>query len=280
MPEVWRIPPFSHGPKSDPFIVKNNADLIMATWQLGHVRGRVLDATWGYGKWWPRLVAESAVHPGIAGPITQIIGMDKLASKIPPGGVRGDFRRPPFRPGSITTIFYDPAYKLNGSSDKDVGGADEPYGADEEKDWQLRMAEVVDGVASFEVCPECGSDDSNRCPYDCDHCGDQCDRCNGGEWGIWPKIHGLAPLLEPLGKLLVKCQDQVARNHIRWQTDEVTKRAEAAGLTKVDRLDFPRVPRTQRSQVHARQNVSSLLVFQRPKPKRYRRYSELKRKTA
>jgi hypothetical protein len=270
MPEVWRVPPYAHGPKSDPFIYRDNEGMIAAAHRLGHVRGRVLDATWGYGLWWCRL--------DLMDQVSSIIAMDKLRHKVPKpgdyffisGGVQADFRRPPFRLGSMETIFYDADYKLNGTSDKEVNGPDERYGADEEKGWEERMADLLDGVANFEPCSECGSPEEH-CPYDCDTCGDVCSRCNGSEWGVWPKVHGLAPLLAPGGKLLVKCMDQVARYKIRWQTDEVTKRAEAAGLVKVDRLDLPGVPRAQpkgRNQRHARQNVSALLVFQRPVPPR------------
>jgi hypothetical protein len=50
-----------------------------------------------------------------------------------------------------------------------------------------------------------------------------------------------------------------------WQTDMVTRRAEDAGLTKVDALLFMshRPQPEGRSQQHARRNYSTLLVFSR-----------------
>lgn len=67
------------------------------------------------------------------------------------------------------------------------------------------------------------------------------------------------------GYLLVKCQDQVCSGKKRWQTDAITHRAERWGLGKVDRLDIMsyRPQPEGRSQRHARQCSSQLLVFKR-----------------
>lgn len=65
------------------------------------------------------------------------------------------------------------------------------------------------------------------------------------------------------GYLLVKCMDQVVSGKVVWQTDHVTRAAMAAGMKKVDRLDFLVNPREQphSRQIHARRNYSSLLIF-------------------
>ena len=80
-------------------------------------------------------------------------------------------------------------------------------------------------------------------------------------------LDGVAECARVLGDgyLLVKCQDQVCSGKKRWQTDEVTKRAEAHGLGKVDRFDILsyRPQPEGRSQKHARQASSQLLVFKR-----------------
>lgn len=67
------------------------------------------------------------------------------------------------------------------------------------------------------------------------------------------------------GYLLVKCQDQVCSGKVRWQTDVLTDAAGICGLGKVDRLDLLsyRPQPGGRSQVHARRNSSTLLVFKR-----------------
>lgn len=65
--------------------------------------------------------------------------------------------------------------------------------------------------------------------------------------------------------VLVKCQDQVSSGKIRWQTDEVTRVADACGFEKIDRLDFlsHRSQPSGRRQVHAHRCSSQLLVFSR-----------------
>lgn len=67
------------------------------------------------------------------------------------------------------------------------------------------------------------------------------------------------------GFLLVKCMDQVEGGKVRWQTDLVTEKAKACGLGKVDRFDIAsyRPQPSGRSQIHARRNASTLLVFKR-----------------
>jgi len=70
-------------------------------------------------------------------------------------------------------------------------------------------------------------------------------------------------VLKPGGHLLAKCQDQVCSGAKRWQTDILTARAAELGHCKIDRFDFLRPPRPQRSQVHAHSNYSTLLVFRK-----------------
>lgn len=67
------------------------------------------------------------------------------------------------------------------------------------------------------------------------------------------------------GFLLWKCQDQVNGGHVRWQTDMATVHAAELGLTKVDAFLMlgGRAQPDGRRQVHARRNLSTLLIFQR-----------------
>jgi hypothetical protein len=65
-------------------------------------------------------------------------------------------------------------------------------------------------------------------------------------------------------RLLVKCQDQVVSGNVVWQTDDVTMLLDAYGFRKIDRFNFIYTPRPQEGrQVHARNNTSQLLVFER-----------------
>jgi hypothetical protein len=221
--KVQRFAPYSH-----------NGRLIEAAHRLGHVRGLVLDATFGKGTWWRS--AEYLTE------VTGIVGADLMAHKarrarafigpeVKPGewihasGVQADFRLTPFRPRSFQTVFFDPRYKLNGTPTPDEDGPDERYGADDPKPWQEIRAEMVDGITA------------------------------------------LAELVALGGRLLAKCQNQVCSKRVRFQTDWLTDAAEAAGLEKVDQLDYEIVPRTQpegRTQNNAESNYSTLLIFGRP----------------
>lgn len=224
----------------------HNGQLIEAAHKLGHVRGLVLDATFGKGTWWR--------CAGQLTEVTGIIGMDLIPHKArralsligpeaEPGewlrasAVQADFRRAPFRPRSIRTVFYDPRYKLNGTPTEDEDGPDERYGADDPKPWREIMAEMGDGLAHIAE----------------------------GRDGMAIE-YGLAGLVAPGGRLLAKCQNQVCSGRVRFQSDLLTKRAELAGLEKVDQLDYE-VHRSQpegRRQKNAESNYSTLLIFGRP----------------
>lgn len=74
-----------------------------------------------------------------------------------------------------------------------------------------------------------------------------------------------ARVLKTGGRLLLKCQDQVCSGQVRWQTDEFTAHAATVGLRKIDRLEYLayRPQPAGRSQIHARRNYSTLLVFEK-----------------
>lgn len=97
-------------------------------------------------------------------------------------------------------------------------------------------------------------------------------------------VDGVVPCAQAVdfkGYLLVKCQDQVCGGKVHWQTDWMTKAAEAMNLVKVDRFDMQskgreQPPRKRKDgkpsvQQHARRGGSTLLVFQKPRPKRMRK---------
>lgn len=201
---------------------RDNSELIRAAEQLGHIRGRVLDATYGGGVFW------NLIRP------PGLVSMDAFPSA--PVRVVGDFTHSPFRCRSFDTVVYDPPYKLNGTPDDDPDGSDRRYGVGDYTRWQDRMALIMVGVAD------------------------------------------LAPLVANQGRLLVKVMDQVCSGAMRFQTDDVRDVAVAAGLIKVERLDYLNDPRTQptggkeqpdgtvskvRQRKHADANYSSLLIFKR-----------------
>lgn len=74
-----------------------------------------------------------------------------------------------------------------------------------------------------------------------------------------------ARVVRPGGTVLVKCQDQVVSGRVRWQTQEIPRRAERHGLRLADQLFLGsyRPQPAGRRQVHARRNYSTMLVFVR-----------------
>jgi hypothetical protein len=72
---------------------------------------------------------------------------------------------------------------------------------------------------------------------------------------------------KPGGYILLKCQDQVCSGAVRWQTHEFTAHAESLGCRLVDALYMigSRPQPAGRRQVHARRNLSTLLILQTAK---------------
>ena len=276
---------------------RTNAELIADADTLGHVRGRLLDATYGKGVWWRLLRGET---------LSQAVGMDLVHAKVTalPRGVVADFRRPPFRPGSFRCIFHDADYKMSGTPTTPLskwvrrpGDAtvDSRYGVDVRKAWQKRIADMLDGIAWWEPCTRCrGTGEANTgeaspadlwrayglpvteistalargawrtVPAPCARCARPGNVPGRGE------MQGLATLLEPGGTMLVKCMDQVVAGKVRFQSKAVMDRAEAAGLEVVSRLDKLGAARWQdpeRGQKNEASNYSSLIILKDPRPR-------------
>lgn len=142
-----------------------------------------------------------------------------------------DFRHLPHGDGEFPAVVFDGPYKLNGRPDPRI---DARYGVGERATRDERHALLFAGL------------------WEC------------------------ARVTAPAGFLLAKCQDQVNGGKVRWQTDLFTGWAADAGLHKVDSFlftSFRPQPETNpdgspRSQKHARHNFSTLLVFQKPRPRR------------
>lgn len=172
-------------------------------YNLGYLRGLVLDATYGGGGFW------TDIRPG---------GLITLDLK-PTGDLVGDFTCLPFTDNVFNTVILDGPYKLGGTPKlKDF---DSRYGIDTPTRWQDRNSLIKRGIIE---CIRVARD-----------------------------------------YVLVKCQDQVSSGHVRWQTREFADHAEQHGATLVDRFDLAgsRIPQPAgRSQVHARRNLSTLLVLE------------------
>lgn len=185
-----------------------NADMIVDVARLGYLHGRVLDATYGRGRWWTKYRPDELV-----------------AHDIRLDGI--DFRQLPHADGTFNAVCFDPPYKLNGTPTDDVDG---PYGVDVIDTRDGRHQLMYDGMA------EC------------------------------------ARVLAPEGYLLMKCQDQVNGGRVNWQTHMFAKKGEELELRLVDEL-FMLAYRPQphgTRQVHARRNMSALLVMQAPRAPRQR----------
>lgn len=141
-----------------------------------------------------------------------------------PIGRSVDFTAMPFEDRSFDGVVFDPPYKLNGKPDDSI---DERYGVHEMTRWRDRMALMRAGFS---------------------------DSCRVARRHV-----------------LAKCQDQVCSGKVRWQSYELTTLALTLGFGLVDRFDFetyrPQPEKnpdgSDRRQVHARRNTSSLLVFRR-----------------
>lgn len=227
----------------------SNAEMIADVAKLGYIARdkRTLDPTYGRGTFWKvfrpaKLVTHNMAQDGV------------------------DFRDLPYRARSFDTVVLDGPYKLNGKPTPEV---DARYGVDVPSRWQDRIQLIIDGMTECERVLRPSTRDMDR-------------------------------------HLLVKCQDQVVSGKNVWQTDIFTIHAAELGLVKVDRFNFlsyraqpsnrtkkcqscdggrhpenfDGTPRYDKSctdcggegkirskQQHAANNMSSLLVFQKPRSK-------------
>lgn len=101
-----------------------NAALIADCARLGYLNGRVLDPTYGRGKWWTLWQPD------------QLIAHDLRTDGV-------DFRRLPHPDSSFDTVCFDPPYKLNGTPTATVDG---PYGVDVVDSRDGRHQLIYDGM--------------------------------------------------------------------------------------------------------------------------------------
>lgn len=114
---------------------RNNAELIADVARLGYLDGRVLDATYGEGKFWTEWQPESLTTNDIA----------KQADH------HHDYKALPFTSGHFDAVVFDPPYRLSGR--RDQGEFDHRYGLCEYRSNDDILADIVDGaIECFRVC--------------------------------------------------------------------------------------------------------------------------------
>lgn len=119
-------PVTSLGPVPAAHAWHTNGAMIADVARLGYIAGRVLDVTYGLGRFW------SVHRPG-----------DLTCHDLNPAKGDGvDFRSLPHADASFDTVVMDPPYKLNGTP----SGTDEQYGVNVVKSWQDRHALIRDGM--------------------------------------------------------------------------------------------------------------------------------------
>ena len=122
-----------------------NGDLIADVDRLYPFGDRVLDATYGRGRFWtqvqPNMLVSNDLNPDL--------DVDH----------HYDFRSLPWREGEFPVVVFDPPYKLNGTPS--LGDFDDRYGIGESVRWQDRMKLISDGAV------ECGRVASERLLVKC-----------------------------------------------------------------------------------------------------------------
>jgi hypothetical protein len=114
---------------------RNNAELIADCVRLGYVAGRVLDPTYGLGRFW------TVYRPD------DLVATDLDQAKSPTGAPV-DFTLMPWSDEWFDTVVFDPPYKLNGTS-TGRGGAtcDADYGVTEYGSVDARHDMIRRGIA-------------------------------------------------------------------------------------------------------------------------------------
>lgn len=111
---------------------RDNGEMIADLAHLGYIHGRVLDPTYGLGRFWTRHQPD------------QFTACD-LNPKRSPIGYPVDFTKLPFDNRSFDTVVFDPPYKLNGTGGSHA--SDEAYGVEwKGVTWQDKMQLCRDGI--------------------------------------------------------------------------------------------------------------------------------------
>lgn len=222
------------GPVLSAYAWKTNGDLIADVARLGYLRRDLLtlDPTWGKGRWWTRFQPDQLIRH-------DLYTLDHV-----------DFRQLPEDDESVERVAFDPPYVCpGGRKTSTIQEFHERYG----------MAEVPKNPEGLAAMNHQGLKEITR-------------------------------VLVPKGIVVVKCADYITSGHYWPGVYLMERQADALGLRMLDRFEHighrraqplgrtrkarkgeesqgGRVPTRQQ---HARRNLSTLLVLQKP-PRRRRR---------
>ena len=198
-----------------------NAHMIADVAKLGYLDGRVLDLTYGLGRFWTQHRPAHLITNDPERPADHHVDATNLSDLVT------EFGR-----DSFDSVVFDPPYKLAGTATPSTESMiDAAYGVN-----QYRSAATVTEL-------------------------------------LRSGVRNSSYLVKPGGHVLVKCQDQVVSGNVVWQTYGLVNWLTEYWNTPngKHRLDliadfkFPsyRPQPAGRSQLNARRNYSTLLVFRR-----------------
>jgi hypothetical protein len=206
---------------------RTNAELVADCARLGYIKGHVLDPTWGQGKWW------TIVHRPIFEPkLLSITAHDKFTLD----GV--DFRALPEADDTFDSVAFDPPYVSPGGRETTtIQEMFDAYGmgATPKTPWEL----FCYNDAGFAECVRVVKP--------------------GGTICYKSKDYITSGKLQPVTHWIIEAANRVVH------ADRVGRFAPRADLEYVDRLEHigNPGPQSQRTQVHARRNLSTMLVFRK-----------------
>lgn len=114
---------------------RSNAELIEHAARLGYLARswRILDPTFGHGRFWRRWQPD------------QLVAHDINPERAPDGPA--DFRRLPYADDTFDAAVFDPPYKLNGAAGSHA--SDDDYGVHDAAPWQARHDLIRAGITEL-----------------------------------------------------------------------------------------------------------------------------------
>ena len=207
---------------------ETNAQMIADVARLGYLKDtdRILDPTYGRGGWWR--VWKPGPGAVVGRTPTSIWFLAVGLGAFPPAREAWDFRHMGYRDEQFDAVTFDPPYVATGGRETSgIKGMNDAY-----------------GMTEAPATPQGVQDDINAGLAECYR------------------------VVKKGGIVLVKCQDYVSSGKLFPGTHHTLTHAYALGFQLVDRFEHLSGPRPQPErdrQVHARRNLSTLLILRRPK---------------